>query len=292
MTAVSRVKEGPRCQQATLTQGQVQRRDSPSRSALAKSHLRSLLPARDDGVATPLGSNVTRSSRSTSDMLDLSFQARYDASATSSRCSSSLPRPFDSPPPPDEVLSMKLEFPLHQQASPLPFSPPTQRRTLIAPPQPQQSPLPLRKCESWHQIGRPQSLLSVPASPPPLRRSPSGAKIHLFSKQYEAQVSPDRVEDKQRQMLAYLGHESPPKSPRPFHPPAYLRQDTLRGIVNDDDLQNVEEEFERLFESSVRPVAPRLQRRGGDAVSSSSVPSSPTAGSKSAGMRSRGFSLY
>lgn len=289
MTAVSRVKEGPRCQQATLTQGQVQRRDSPSRSQLAKSHLRSLLPARDDNVTTPPGSCVTRSSRSTSDMHDLSFQARYDASANSSRCSSSLPRPFDSPPPHDEVLSLKLEFPLHQQGSPLPFSPPTQRRTLLPPPK-QESPLPLRKCESWHQIGRPQSLLSVPASPPPLRRSPSGAKIHLFSKQYEAQVSPDRVEDKQRQMLAYLGHESPPKSPRPFHPPAYLRQDTLRGIVQDDDLQNVDEEFERLFESSVRPVAPRLQRRG-DAVSSvrltHSVPSSPTAGSKSAGMRSR-----
>ncbi|XP_059483220.1 titin-like isoform X2 [Neocloeon triangulifer] len=247
MTAVSRVKEGPRAQQASVVHGQVQHRESPSRSSLAKNHLRGILP-RDD--SSPGSLSLTRSSHSTSDMLDAAFQARFDVSAASSRCSSIRPES------PSEILSLKFEFPLHQ-ASPLPFSPPTQRRTFDSP---------LRKSESSHQLGQ---RLSVPSMSTPTRRSPSGAKVHLFSKQFEAQVSPDSVEDKQRQVMAYLSGESPnSRSPRPL----YHRQDTLRGIVHADDLENVDEEFERLFESAVqRPRQPPV---------SSSVPCSPTGGGK------------
>ncbi|XP_065334753.1 titin homolog isoform X4 [Cloeon dipterum] len=254
MTAVSRVKEGPRSQQATVVHGQVQHRDSPSRNSLAKSHLRSILPDSPFSLA--------RSSHSTSDMLDAAFQARFDSSQASSRCSTRSP--------PDMLLpaaTCKLEFPLHH-ASPLPFSPPTQRRGLC-------------KSESSHQIGS-AGLLSVPTSTPPMRRSPSGAKIHLFSKQYEAQFTADSAEDKQRQVLAYLGESSStsPASKSPARSPraaavAYNRQDTLRGFVHDDDLENVDEEFERLFESAVRPRATQPPASASVRLSHS-VPSSPT----------------
>ncbi|CAB3359457.1 Hypothetical predicted protein [Cloeon dipterum] len=254
MTAVSRVKEGPRSQQATVVHGQVQHRDSPSRNSLAKSHLRSILPDSPFSLA--------RSSHSTSDMLDAAFQARFDSSQASSRCSTHSP--------PDMLLpaaTCKLEFPLHH-ASPLPFSPPTQRRGLC-------------KSESSHQIGS-AGLLSVPTSTPPMRRSPSGAKIHLFSKQYEAQFTADSAEDKQRQVLAYLGESSStsPASKSPARSPraaavAYNRQDTLRGFVHDDDLENVDEEFERLFESAVRPRATQPPVSASVRLSHS-VPSSPT----------------
>lgn len=197
----------------------------------------------------------------------------------------------------ENVITMRLQIPLIQNTTspsptqyyqaqftnpPLPpviLSPPTQRRTSSFNTTSQQyndvtrdlSPretsnfAPLRKCESWHQLAykkpRPQSLALPPSVSP--RRSPTNAKIHLFSKQFEAKMSLDGIEDKQKQVQAYLltqdsqqqqqvkSSTSKTKTKREI--PAYNRQDTLRRYVDDEDLENVDEVFESLFKDTVKP---------------------------------------
>jgi len=132
--------------------------------------------------------------------------------------------------------------------------------------------LTLRKSGSWHQLvagqqgirnKRPQSLalpdLTVPSSnvhriPPALPKTKSSHSLS-FPKQFEAALSPDSVENKQRKVEAYLKTSSKPKTQEVkmkvqelqdnFVPPA---SDML---ILDDNLENVDEAFENVFNATV-----------------------------------------
>lgn len=132
--------------------------------------------------------------------------------------------------------------------------------------------LTLRKSGSWHQLvagqqgirnKRPQSLalpdLTVPSSnvhriPPALPKTKSSHSLS-FPKQFEAALSPDSVENKQRKVEAYLKTSSKPKTQEAkmkvqelgdnFVPPA---SDML---ILDDNLENVDEAFENVFNATI-----------------------------------------
>jgi len=132
--------------------------------------------------------------------------------------------------------------------------------------------LTLRKSGSWHQLvagqqgirnKRPQSLalpdLTVPSSnvhriPPALPKTKSSHSLS-FPKQFEAALSPDSVENKQRKVEAYLKTSSKPKTQEVkmkvqelqdnFVPPA---SDTL---ILDENLENVDEAFENVFNATI-----------------------------------------
>jgi hypothetical protein len=134
------------------------------------------------------------------------------------------------------------------------------------------SALTLRKSESWHQLvagqqgirsKRPQSLalpdLTIPNRnarriPPTLPKTKSSHSLS-FPKQFEATLSPESVENKQREVEAYLKASAKSKSHE-----VKLKVQEPRGnsvphpsemLVLDDNLENVDEAFENVFNAAV-----------------------------------------
>jgi hypothetical protein len=132
--------------------------------------------------------------------------------------------------------------------------------------------LTLRKSESWHQLvpgqrgiktKRPQSLalpdLTIPSGnirriPPALPKTKSSHSLS-FPKQFEAALSPESVENKQRKVEAYLKTSAKPKTQAVrmkaqesqgncVHPSGEL-------LVLDDNLENVDEAFENVFNAAI-----------------------------------------
>lgn len=137
----------------------------------------------------------------------------------------------------------------------------------------------LRKSESWHQLApgqsgkgrRPQSLVlpDLPVNGSTNRRSPGLVKAKsshslAFPKQFEAAIEPNVLNAKQRQIEAYLA-KSPSESrakvvessvqPSSKHSAIERKGGALQKLpvdvpLLDDSLENVEEAFEDLFNSS------------------------------------------
>ena len=134
------------------------------------------------------------------------------------------------------------------------------------------SSLTLRKSGSWHQLvagqqgirnKRPQSLaltdLIVPSSnvhriPPALPKTKSSHSLS-FPKQFEAALSPDSVENKQRKVEAYLNTSSKPKTQEVKMKVQELRDNSVPPasdtLILDDNLENVDEAFESVFNATI-----------------------------------------
>jgi len=132
--------------------------------------------------------------------------------------------------------------------------------------------LTLRKSGSWHQLvagqqgirnKRPQSLalsdLTVPSSnvhriPPALPKTKSSHSLS-FPKQFEAALSPDSVENKQRKVEAYLNTSSKPKTQEVKMKVQELRDNFVPPasdmLILDDNLENVDEAFENVFNATI-----------------------------------------
>ncbi|PSN39574.1 hypothetical protein C0J52_21872 [Blattella germanica] len=133
----------------------------------------------------------------------------------------------------------------------------------------------LRKSESWHQLiagqgiknKRPQSLaltdLTLPTGntnsntrrvPPTLPKTKSSHSLS-FPKQFEAHLSPESVENKQRKVEAYLNTAAKSK----VHEAKMKVQESQNNsvpppsdmLVLGENLENVDEAFENLFHASV-----------------------------------------
>ncbi|XP_069694945.1 mucin-17-like isoform X3 [Periplaneta americana] len=143
----------------------------------------------------------------------------------------------------------------------------------------------LRKSESWHQLAagqqgirnkRPQSLalteLAMPSGnsgnvrrvPPSLPKTKSSHSLS-FPKQFEATLSPESVENKQRKVEAYLKtalkpkpHEAKMKVQEAQNNAVPLPSEVL---VLDDNLENVDEAFEHLFHASVSSKSGSASKR-------------------------------
>lgn len=130
----------------------------------------------------------------------------------------------------------------------------------------------LRKSESWHQlvpgqqgirIKRPQSLalpdLTIPSGnicriPPALPKTKSSHSLS-FPKQFEATLSPESVENKQRKVEAYLKSSAKPKTQE-----VKMNAQKSQGnsvlpsselLVLGDNLENVDEAFENVFNAAI-----------------------------------------
>ena len=114
----------------------------------------------------------------------------------------------------------------------------------------------LRKSESWHQLNgqikpkRPQSLI-LPDLPAPQRRTPnsllktkSSHALGFAQKQFEAVMTPASVEIKQKTVEEYL---SVKKIKKKEAKPASATKPHL--VELDDNLENVDEAFDALFNS-------------------------------------------
>lgn len=132
--------------------------------------------------------------------------------------------------------------------------------------------LTLRKSESWHQLvpgqqgirtKRPQSLalpdLTIPSGnihriPPALPKTKSSHSLS-FPKQFEATLSPESVENKQRKVEAYLKSSTKPKTQE-----VKMKVQEFQGnsvppsselLVLGDNLENVDEAFENVFNAAI-----------------------------------------
>jgi hypothetical protein len=144
------------------------------------------------------------------------------------------------------------------------------------------SALTLRKSESWHQLvaghqgirnKRPQSLalsdLAMPNRnarriPPTLPKTKSSHSLS-FPKQFEATLSPESIENKQREVEAYLkanakskSHEAKLKAQEPRSNSVPRPSEML---VLDDNLENVDEAFENVFNAAVSGNRETASRR-------------------------------
>jgi hypothetical protein len=134
------------------------------------------------------------------------------------------------------------------------------------------SSLTLRKSGSWHQLvagqqgirnKRPQSLalpeLTIPNRnirriPPTLPKTKSSHSLS-FPKQFEATLSPESIENKQREVEAYLKASTKSKSQEPQVKVQEPRCSSVprpsEMLVLDDNLENVDEAFENVFNAAV-----------------------------------------
>lgn len=132
--------------------------------------------------------------------------------------------------------------------------------------------LTLRKSGSWHQLvagqqgirnKRPQSLalsdLTISSSnvrriPPALPKTKSSHSLS-FPKQFEAALSPESLENKQRKVEAYLKTSSKPKAQEVKTKVQGLRDNFVPPgsdlLILDDNLENVDEAFENVFNATV-----------------------------------------
>jgi len=142
--------------------------------------------------------------------------------------------------------------------------------------------LTLRKSGSWHQLvagqqgirnKRPQSLalpdLTVPNSnvhrvPPALPKTKSSHSLS-FPKQFEAALSPDSVENKQRKVEAYLKTSSKPKTQEVKMKVQELRDNCVPPasdmLILDDNLENVDEAFENVFNATISSNSENKSKR-------------------------------
>ncbi|KAJ9592301.1 hypothetical protein L9F63_001197, partial [Diploptera punctata] len=129
----------------------------------------------------------------------------------------------------------------------------------------------LRKSESWHQLvsgqgirsKRPQSLalteLQLPAGnssgnvrkiPPALPKTKSSHSLS-FPKQFEAALSPESVETKQRKVEEYLKTKNKTQETKTKVQESNNVLSTPSDLLLDDNLENVDEAFESLFNAAV-----------------------------------------
>ncbi|PNF26195.1 hypothetical protein B7P43_G03709 [Cryptotermes secundus] len=144
------------------------------------------------------------------------------------------------------------------------------------------SPLTLRKSESWHQLvagqqgirnKRPQSLalsdLTIPNRnirriPPALPKTKSSHSLS-FPKQFEAALSPESVENKQREVEAYLRTSAKSKSHEVRLKAREPKDNSVRPpcemLILDDNLENVDEAFESVFNATVSGNSETVSKR-------------------------------
>lgn len=142
--------------------------------------------------------------------------------------------------------------------------------------------LTLRKSESWHQLvpgqqgirtKRPQSLalpdLTIPSGnmrriPPTLPKTKSSHSLS-FPKQFEATLSPESVENKQRKVEAYLKSSAKPKTQE-----VKMKVQEFQGnsvppsselLVLGDNLENVDEAFENVFNAAISSNSETTSKR-------------------------------
>lgn len=142
--------------------------------------------------------------------------------------------------------------------------------------------LTLRKSGSWHQLvagqqgirnKRPQSLAlpdltvssgNVRRIPPALPKTKSSHSLS-FPKQFEAALSPESVENKQRKVEAYLKTSSKPKSQEVKMKGQELRDNFVPPasdmLILDDNLENVDEAFENVFNATVSRNSETISKR-------------------------------
>lgn len=105
----------------------------------------------------------------------------------------------------------------------------------------------LQKSESWHQLVKDQ--MSQGRHPPP--KSPRLSKTKsshtlAFPKQYEAHLTPETLAVKQSTVDQYL--KSPTKQLTKSSKQTYKQKKTVNVVKLDDNLDNVDEAFESLFQ--------------------------------------------
>lgn len=131
----------------------------------------------------------------------------------------------------------------------------------------------LRKSESWHQLNgqmkpkRPQSLI-LPDLPTPQRRTPtllskakSSHALGFAGKQFEATMTPATVEIKQKTVEEYLSVKKTKTKKEVKLPQPQL-------VELDDNLENVDEAFDALFNSV---TGKKGKRKSSDLITNSSV---------------------
>ena len=142
--------------------------------------------------------------------------------------------------------------------------------------------LTLRKSGSWHQLvagqqgirnKRPQSLalpdLTLSSSnvrriPPALPKTKSSHSLS-FPKQFEAALSPESVENKQRKVEAYFKTSSKPKTQEVKMKVQELRDNFVPPasdmLILDDNLENVDEAFENVFNAAISSNNETISKR-------------------------------
>jgi hypothetical protein len=140
----------------------------------------------------------------------------------------------------------------------------------------------LRKSESWHQLvagqqgirnKRPQSLalpdLTIPGGnarriPPTLPKTKSSHSLS-FPKQFEAALSPESVETKQRKVEAYLKTSVKPKTYDTRKKVQESQENSVpppsEMLDLDDNLENVDEAFENVFNAAVSSNSESMSKR-------------------------------
>ncbi|KAG8233870.1 hypothetical protein J437_LFUL006893, partial [Ladona fulva] len=135
----------------------------------------------------------------------------------------------------------------------------------------------LQKSESWHMLGqlgqsgqgskRPQSVALDQSK----RRAPPSLPKMSFPKQFEARLSPETVESKQKKVEAYLkGQASGSKSVSGTNSPSKLKtsvSEPMTPLLLDDNLENVDEAFESLFNAATKAQDKRLAAEKGQGSS-------------------------